>query len=645
MREVKPTQKPVPSSDIKDLFFNSGLLDIWATSLEHKYIDRFGNCHLTAAGMEWIFNELVTKFKIESEQALLAAGYAPTGTFQEGAEVVSRNGTVLWKLPDGDGDHYRWDGELPKQVPVDSTPESTGGISKGAWVSVGDASLRGDLRKNDGSKIIGYDSEIEYPENSVGFNIGNYTATGATQKIKREDRARRVLSTSDFSDDNVDIGNSANQVIASLATEYSDSASNLIRGGVVNLPRGTYASKTPINIEKHRGGSGSISLVGQGQQTSAIDMSGETGQKDGVTGGELGAVFGELKDFSVQNTPRNGIRIAQNSRLSLTNVSVDKNTNEGMVLGNGFVNVLTKVIAKGNGGAGIRFDESVEHNAHVINSGYAIQNAGSGWVLGQFHYSVMNGVASDQNGFYGYDIQKTDGLVMNGCGTESNGRSGYFVSSSSAKGETDNLEINGAWANMNNLTQSGYPNLLLVRAADGKKAKVTIKNSRSLPLNGEVIPCIIAEGDGAEVTIENCNIPNGAVSRNGGYLRIVSETLLVKNKLVPKNTGTSICKLRSPQGHARFNGLLTIVVGNNSPDTENRNTAIYHIMISKSIQLGYQVIEIAKAGHVNGGSATSPSFKFSIVSDQLVATPVDSLTGDTNFWFEIDTESQILAYA
>ncbi|HGF6560270.1 TPA: hypothetical protein ACF2YT_001165 [Providencia alcalifaciens] len=155
MREVKPTQKPVPSSDIKDLFFNSGLLDIWATSLERKYIDRFGNCHLTAAGMEWIFNELVTKFKIEYEQALLAAGYAPAGTFQEGADVVSRNSTVLWKLPDGDGDYYRWDGDLPKQVPAGSTPQSTGGIGKGAWVSVGDASLRSDLHKSDGWNLVG----------------------------------------------------------------------------------------------------------------------------------------------------------------------------------------------------------------------------------------------------------------------------------------------------------------------------------------------------------------------------------------------------------------------------------------------------------------------------------------------------------
>ncbi|WP_415894447.1 hypothetical protein [Providencia huaxiensis] len=81
MREVKPTQKPVPSSDIKDLFFNSGLLDIWATSLEHKYIDRFGNCHLTAAGMEWLFKELVEKFKVDMNTAIVAAGYITIDSF------------------------------------------------------------------------------------------------------------------------------------------------------------------------------------------------------------------------------------------------------------------------------------------------------------------------------------------------------------------------------------------------------------------------------------------------------------------------------------------------------------------------------------------------------------------------------------
>ncbi|WP_438336215.1 hypothetical protein [Providencia hangzhouensis] len=158
MREVKPTQKPVPSSDIKDLFFNSGLLDIWATSLEPKYIDRFGNCHLTAAGMEWLFKQLVEQFKVDMNIAILAAGYAPVGSFQEGAEVKKYNEIVLWKLPDGDGEYYRWDGDLPKSVPENSTPETTGGIKTtdnpdGLWVSVGDASLRSDVKNGDGSLI------------------------------------------------------------------------------------------------------------------------------------------------------------------------------------------------------------------------------------------------------------------------------------------------------------------------------------------------------------------------------------------------------------------------------------------------------------------------------------------------------------
>ncbi|MGJ3353410.1 hypothetical protein [Providencia sp. Je.9.19] len=151
MREVKPTQKPVPSSDIKDLFFNSGKIDEWVNSLQHEYTDRFGKCHKTAAGMEWVFNQLVEMFKVDALNAILAVGYAPAGTFQEGAEVKERNETVLWKLPDGDGDYYRWDGNLEKNVPMGSSPHSAGGIGKGAWINVGDITLRPLIDKKQGA--------------------------------------------------------------------------------------------------------------------------------------------------------------------------------------------------------------------------------------------------------------------------------------------------------------------------------------------------------------------------------------------------------------------------------------------------------------------------------------------------------------
>lgn len=50
-----------------------------------------------------------------------------------------------------DDKKYRWDGTLPKVVPVGSTPETTGGVGLGAWLSVGDATLRGQISDPDGA--------------------------------------------------------------------------------------------------------------------------------------------------------------------------------------------------------------------------------------------------------------------------------------------------------------------------------------------------------------------------------------------------------------------------------------------------------------------------------------------------------------
>lgn len=183
MREVKPTQKPVPSSDIKDLFFNSGLLDIWATSLERKYIDRFGNCHLTAAGMEWLFKELIEKFKVDMNTAIVAAGYITIDSFQQGADLPNNELTQRNHIlrDETTGEYYRWDGDLPKQVPAGSIPQSTGGIGKGAWISVGDASLRGDLTSENGilliSKAIIECDTVSIAKNIAGMNEGRKVRT------------------------------------------------------------------------------------------------------------------------------------------------------------------------------------------------------------------------------------------------------------------------------------------------------------------------------------------------------------------------------------------------------------------------------------------------------------------------------------
>lgn len=157
------TNNPIGSPSVKDVNDNSINFDHAINNRSSEtWQDRLGVKRKTWHGIEKDNERSIAEFRQESNKAILAAGYAPVGTFQEGAELANRNETVLWKLPDGDGDHYRWDGDLPKQVPAGSTPQSTGGIGKGAWVSVGDASLRGELLTSNGDDVIYSISKTKY---------------------------------------------------------------------------------------------------------------------------------------------------------------------------------------------------------------------------------------------------------------------------------------------------------------------------------------------------------------------------------------------------------------------------------------------------------------------------------------------------
>lgn len=128
-----PTQLPVPSEKPQDLKFNAGKIDEFVTSMGWTYTDRFGNKHYTIAGINYL-----------AQQVMNAYGYVTlTGVdFDTGATVSTPN-EVLFNP--ADNSYYKWTGSFAsggKVVPQDSTPESTGGIGPGAWLSVGDASVR-----------------------------------------------------------------------------------------------------------------------------------------------------------------------------------------------------------------------------------------------------------------------------------------------------------------------------------------------------------------------------------------------------------------------------------------------------------------------------------------------------------------------
>ena len=102
-------------------------------------------------------------------------GYVLIDSFQAGASITTRFEALHWQLPDGNGEYYRWDGALPKVVPVGSTPSSSGGIGNGAWLSVGDASLRKDLGVLTSSINIFEGSEKFLVTGSIGaIKTGGY---------------------------------------------------------------------------------------------------------------------------------------------------------------------------------------------------------------------------------------------------------------------------------------------------------------------------------------------------------------------------------------------------------------------------------------------------------------------------------------
>lgn len=153
-----PTNSPIPSEDPRDLKFNAGKIDEVVTSDAHHYTDRFGVPRWTIAG-----------FQYTAEEAIRNYGYITMDSFEDGATLTLPNQVLRYEAT---GEYYRWDGAFPKSVGVGSTPATTGGIGFGAWLSVGDATLRSDLNKPNGLSYIGTASSVS-ELSSISGSIGD----------------------------------------------------------------------------------------------------------------------------------------------------------------------------------------------------------------------------------------------------------------------------------------------------------------------------------------------------------------------------------------------------------------------------------------------------------------------------------------
>lgn len=201
-----PTNKPIPSADIRDVVFAGAKVDEWATSTDETYVDRFGKQHLTAEGINNQF-----------QQFLLNSGYEPLADYVDGPITFERRNQITAY----NGDFYRPKATVTLPYTTTGNTATTWATDESDFVAVGDAALRQEITADEGELVIGRvgycsgltatDPKAEGKKVTViEFEEGSYTGGGEfVSKL-----------ASDFTADSGKVFASANSAYVWVRVEY-----------------------------------------------------------------------------------------------------------------------------------------------------------------------------------------------------------------------------------------------------------------------------------------------------------------------------------------------------------------------------------------------------------------------------------------
>ncbi|MDU7480407.1 MAG: hypothetical protein E7K90_03290 [Hafnia alvei] len=320
---TQPTNLPVPSESPRDLKFNAGKIDEFVTSPEQKYIDRFGDEHYTIEGINNLAQQVMNSF-----------GYITLTdvSFTIGATITKPN-EVLFN--EANGEYYKWTGSFAsgsKVVPPNSTPESTGGIGAGAWLSVGDATALSVLNE--------FKEDLSSPDNGKGDAlIGVKQPYDNTASRTQHDKNAETLSILDFYIPNQPDWTQAFKNAARVSADIGKS---------IFVPAGIYLVSDSIplydqghgtlpdpDIQSYYKGNGT-QFIGEGRKTII--------RKTAVSTKDVNAVF-YINSTNVPPTEngKRGMAIKNMSILDLTTNSVGIYSTSGGVVCSHFENLFIMV--------------------------------------------------------------------------------------------------------------------------------------------------------------------------------------------------------------------------------------------------------------------------------------------------------------
>ena len=458
-------------------------------------------------------------------------------------------------------------------------------------------------------------------------------------------RADDVNSVRDFIYDETDYGINVNKSL-----DYSRlNQNNKSHGGTTELDRGVLNVKSQItlvtgDVDQTDG----LSLVGKGVVSTVLDApdplpSNSSVITDKSTGG-YSLQHARMTDFSVFGGSY-GIELVSSSRFHMRSVNASKASKSGFYLGNVWNATYDSLFADSNEESGIVFDYKLQKTSTSVIGGYALLNKNHGWEWGMMNYSHASAVASDRNTNHGHLIRNSKGFTMTSCGAEDNGRASFAAIASASEGSNENVTIQGAFTVNGDKSGGGWGSLCHLVSTDGTKNEITLRDSYSLINDGNTAADVVVDGEGSYLTLDNCYLENGWLVRNGGYVNYRHTRTLLVDANFGAGAAREICALRSTQWYVdTYGGTITIHVSNIDTSTGKKRTGTYYLLVNKQLDEKRTVVEIAKAGEVDGLTSNSaPSFTWSInEADKLVAAGVNSnIAGD--FYFEIDTDSQVIA--
>lgn len=222
------TGNPLGSTAAKDLYDNAQNFDFALNSLTQViWLDRFGVGRRSWYGLEVMVADAAGAYGIMTLTGV---------SFTTGATVHLNEAL----LNTANNEYYKWTGTFPldgKVVPPSSSPESTGGIGPGKWLSIGDAALRQQLASD--SVSLG-DALVATKQ----------PFTGAKNQTVHTKLAQ-VINVLDF--DGV-VGDGVNDDTAGIQAAVNATP----QGGTLYIPSGTFVLTDEIIIQK------SITIRGTG---------------------------------------------------------------------------------------------------------------------------------------------------------------------------------------------------------------------------------------------------------------------------------------------------------------------------------------------------------------------------------------------